>query len=68
MPEMDGLALLKAVRADEELKALPFIMLTAANDYVHVAEAKLAGVTNYLVKPFTAGALKAKVTAAMGLS
>jgi two-component system, chemotaxis family, chemotaxis protein CheY len=67
MPQMGGMTLLKAVRADDKLKALPFIMLTATHDYVHVAEAKLAGVTNYLVKPFTAAALKEKVAKALGV-
>jgi two-component system, chemotaxis family, chemotaxis protein CheY len=66
MPKMDGLALLKAVRAKDELKATPFIMLTGRGDVALVKEAIQVGVNGYLVKPFNLGALKQKVDAAIG--
>jgi len=53
MPKMTGLDLLKAVRADDNLKATPFIMVTAEGQKENVIEAVKAGVSNYIVKPFT---------------
>jgi two-component system, chemotaxis family, chemotaxis protein CheY len=53
MPNMTGLELLKAVRGDGELKGIPFIMVTAEGQKENVIEAVKAGVTNYVVKPFT---------------
>ena len=53
MPNMTGLELLKAVRKDGELKSIPFIMVTAEGQKENVIEAVKAGVTNYVVKPFT---------------
>lgn len=54
MPNMSGLELLKAVRADEELNATPFLMVTAEALQENVIAAVKAGVSNYIVKPFTA--------------
>ncbi len=61
MPNMSGLELLKAVRADEELKALPFLMVTAEALQENVVAAVKAGVSNYIVKPFTSAVLDEKI-------
>ncbi len=61
MPNMDGLDLLKKVRANQELKDLPFLMVTAEAEKHKVIEAIKAGVSNYVVKPFTAEVLKEKL-------
>ncbi|NPV05759.1 MAG: chemotaxis protein CheY [Syntrophaceae bacterium] len=61
MPNMSGLDLLKAVRADDELKALPFLMVTAEALKDNVVAAVKAGVSNYIVKPFTAEVLNEKI-------
>ena len=53
MPNMTGLELLKAVRGDESLKQIPFVMVTAEGQKDSVMEAAKAGVSNYIVKPFT---------------
>ncbi len=53
MPNMSGLDLLKAVRGDENLKGTPFIMVTAEGQKENVVEAVKAGVSNYIIKPFT---------------
>ena len=63
MEPMTGLDLLKAVRADARLKALPFIMVTAESKTENVVAAKQAGVSNYIVKPFNAEILKQKLAA-----
>jgi two-component system chemotaxis response regulator CheY len=62
MPNMTGLELLKAVRSDEELKATPFLMVTAEALQDNVIAAVKAGVSNYIVKPFTAEVLNDKIT------
>ncbi|MFN3479060.1 MAG: chemotaxis response regulator CheY [Thermodesulfovibrionales bacterium] len=61
MPNMDGLELLRKVRSDPELKNLPFLMVTAEAEKDKVIEAIKAGVSNYIVKPFTAEVLKEKM-------
>ena len=61
MPGMDGLTLLKTVRADEELKTLPVLMVTAEAKREQIVEAAQAGVNGYVVKPFTAVTLKEKI-------
>ncbi len=61
MPKMTGLELLKAVRGSNEFKELPFLMVTAEAQKQNVIEAVKAGVTNYVVKPFTAEAISAKL-------
>lgn len=66
MEPMSGMELLKLVRADEKLKALPFIMVTAESKPENVMAAKQAGVSNYIVKPFNAETLKAKLTSVIG--
>jgi two-component system chemotaxis response regulator CheY len=61
MPNLDGLALIQKVRSDPELKSLPFLMVTAEAEKEKVIEAIKAGVSNYVVKPFTAEILKEKI-------
>jgi two-component system, chemotaxis family, chemotaxis protein CheY len=62
MPNMTGLELLKGVRADEDLKSTPFLMVTAEALQDNVIAAVKAGVSNYIVKPFTAEVLNEKIT------
>ena len=66
MPKMTGLELLKSVRADEKLKDIPFLMVTAESEKDRVIEAVKAGVNNYVVKPFTAETLKEKISKVFG--
>jgi two-component system, chemotaxis family, chemotaxis protein CheY len=66
MEPMTGYELLKLVRADEALKPTPFIMVTAESKTENVIAAKKAGVNNYIVKPFNADTLKAKIQAVIG--
>ena len=61
MEPMSGLQLLQEVRADHKLKEMPFIMITAESRSENVVAAKKAGVSNYIVKPFTADTLKEKI-------
>ena len=61
MPRMTGLDLLKAVRSDESLKKTPFVMVTAEAQKSCVLEAVQAGVSNYVVKPFTANTVRQKL-------
>ncbi|MDH3632714.1 MAG: chemotaxis response regulator CheY [Gammaproteobacteria bacterium] len=61
MPEMDGLTLLKTVRADEQLSDLPVLMVTAEAKREQIVDAAEAGVNAYIVKPFTAETLKEKI-------
>ena len=63
MEPMTGYDLLKEVRANPELKATPFIMVTAESKTENVIAAKKAGVNNYIVKPFNAQTLKTKIDA-----
>ncbi len=61
MPGMTGIDLLKAVRADERLASLPVLMVTAEAKRDQIIAAAQAGVNGYVVKPFTAAALKEKI-------
>ncbi|AHI29204.1 MULTISPECIES: chemotaxis response regulator CheY [Marinobacter] len=61
MPGMSGFDLLKAVRADESLKTLPVLMVTAEAKRDQIVAAAQAGVNGYVVKPFTAAVLKEKI-------
>jgi len=66
MEPMTGIQLLREVRADATLKALPFIMVTAESKSENVIAAKEAGVSNYIVKPFNAETLKSKMVSVIG--
>ena len=61
MPGMSGIELLKAVRADANLSAMPVLMVTAEAKRDQIIEAAQAGVNGYVVKPFTAQVLKEKI-------
>lgn len=61
MPGMDGLTLLKTVRADETLSTMPVLMVTAEAKREQIVVAAEAGVNGYVVKPFTAATLKEKI-------
>ena len=61
MAAMGGIQLLKAVRADDQLKDTPFILMTGSLDVPNVLAAKYAGTDAYLLKPFTQEQLKAKL-------
>ena len=66
MEPMTGYELLKEVRATPALSKTPFIMVTAESKTENVIAAKKAGVNNYIVKPFNAQTLQAKITAVLG--
>ncbi len=62
MPQLPGLELLKAVRADPKLTHLPVLMVTAEAKREQIVEAAQAGVSGYVIKPFTAQTLGEKLT------
>jgi two-component system chemotaxis response regulator CheY len=64
MPKMKGLDLLKHVRATAEWQNLPFVLLTSESERDQVTEAVLAGVSQYIVKPFSAKIFEDKLKAA----
>ena len=66
MQPMTGIELLRHVRADAKIKHLPFIMVTAESKTENVIVAKQAGVSNYIVKPFNADTLRAKIASVCG--
>ncbi|WP_293764930.1 chemotaxis response regulator CheY [uncultured Aquitalea sp.] len=61
MPNMTGIELLRAVRADQQIKHLPFMMITAEAKRENIIEAAMAGASGYIVKPFTAATLEEKL-------
>lgn len=61
MPGMTGIDLLRAVRADEKLKTMPVLMVTAEAKKEQIVLAAQEGVNGYIVKPFTAQTLKEKI-------
>ncbi|MFK5894990.1 MAG: chemotaxis response regulator CheY [Pseudomonadota bacterium] len=61
MPGMQGIDLLKTVRADAKLSKMPVLMVTAEQKREQIIEAAQAGVNGYIVKPFTAHTLKEKI-------
>lgn len=67
MPEMNGLELVKKVRADARFVDLPIIMVTTEGGKSEVISALKAGVNNYIVKPFTPQVLKEKLGAVLGV-
>lgn len=67
MPKLDGLGLLRAIRAHPPIQKTAFIMLTGRADKELVQRAVQFGVNNYLVKPFTVGTLKEKIEAIFGV-
>lgn len=63
MPEMTGLEFLKHVRANKLTSHVPFILLTAETEKAQVTEAVMSGVSNYILKPFTAKSFEEKLKA-----
>jgi two-component system chemotaxis response regulator CheY len=61
MPNMTGIELLKAIRADATLKHLPVLMITAEAKKENIIEAAQSGASGYIVKPFTAATLEEKL-------
>jgi two-component system chemotaxis response regulator CheY len=61
MPEMRGIELLNQVRSDDQLKGIPFVMVTAEAKKENILEAVKAGVSSYIVKPFTAETVSEKL-------
>lgn len=61
MPNMDGLTLLQSMRADETLKKIPVLMVTAEAKKENIVAAAQAGANGYVVKPFTAVTLDEKL-------
>jgi two-component system chemotaxis response regulator CheY len=61
MPGMTGIELLQNIRADAKLKTMPVLMVTAEAKREQIIAAAQAGVNGYVVKPFTAQALKEKI-------
>lgn len=62
MPNMPGIDLLRAIRADASLKHLPLLMVTAEAKKENIIEAAQAGASGYVVKPFTAAVLEEKLS------
>lgn len=65
MPEMSGVDFIKAVRANEQTKHIPALMVTTNAAQEDIAQAMAAGVNNYLVKPFTPDSIKEKIQLAL---
>jgi two-component system chemotaxis response regulator CheY len=66
MPNMDGLTFVRALRADEETKSLPVLMVTSHPVKDDIIEALKFGVKNYIVKPFTPNTIKDKISQILG--
>jgi two-component system, chemotaxis family, chemotaxis protein CheY len=67
MEPVSGLEFLKQVRANEGLKDIPFLMVTAAGTQEEVVMAKEAGVSDFIVKPFNLATLKKKIHSVLGM-
>lgn len=61
MPNMDGLTLLKTIRADAQLAHIPVLLITAEAKKENIIAAAQAGASGYIVKPFNAGTLEEKL-------
>ena len=61
MPEMNGLEFVKAVKADSSFKDIPILMITTRSVKEDIIMAMKAGVSSYIVKPFTAPVIKDKI-------
>jgi two-component system chemotaxis response regulator CheY len=66
MPEMTGLEILKAVRAEERFERLPFLLTSIDGSLERIKTARLAGVSAFLLKPFDERKLRAKVEEVLG--
>lgn len=61
MPNMLGIDLLKKCRSEDPFKTLPFMLVTAESEQSQILEAAKAGVTDYVIKPFSPAMLKSKL-------
>jgi two-component system, chemotaxis family, chemotaxis protein CheY len=61
MPNMSGIELLKKCRSEDQLKTLPFMLITAESEQLQILEAAKAGVTEYVIKPFSREMLESKL-------
>jgi two-component system chemotaxis response regulator CheY len=66
MPVMNGLELVRAIRADAKHAGLPVLMITAVDQEEEIVQAIRANVSGYIVKPFEPGTLKAKIEQIVG--
>jgi two-component system chemotaxis response regulator CheY len=62
MPQMEGIDLLKSIRADKRIGKTPVLLVTAESKKERIVEAAKAGVNDYVVKPFNADTLSAKIS------
>ncbi|MGY0632982.1 chemotaxis response regulator CheY [Luteimonas sp. A478] len=62
MPGMSGIELLRAIRADQQLRSMPVLMVTAEAKREQIIEAAQSGVNGYIIKPFTAQVLEEKLS------
>lgn len=65
MPRFNGLQLLEFVRSSDNLKHLPFVMITSAGDQKDIITAMQAKVSQYIIKPFTADTFRTKLSAVL---
>jgi two-component system chemotaxis response regulator CheY len=68
MPEMDGMGMLKLLKADARFKDIPITMVTTEVERASVIEAIEAGAKHYVMKPFAMEALVAKILESLGLA
>ena len=66
MPGMSGVDLLRSVRSSPQFRTLPFLMVTAKNQQANIAEAQRAGVSAYMVKPFSSIELQERISDIFG--
>jgi len=67
MPEMDGFEFLARIKANEDYKSIPVMMLTTESERGKIIQAIKAGAVNYICKPFTAEDLTVKITDSLGI-
>jgi two-component system chemotaxis response regulator CheY len=67
MPEMDGITLLKTLKADPNYRDIPVTMVTTESERVRVIDAIKSGAKNYVTKPFTQEQLIAKIQESLGM-
>ena len=63
MPNSTGLDLLRRIRSDQRYSKVPFVLVTAEAEQHQIAEAVKAGVSNYVIKPFTSDTLRERLEA-----
>jgi two-component system chemotaxis response regulator CheY len=68
MPVMDGLAFLKAIKSDPELKTIPVTMVTSENEKEKIITAISEGAKNYIIKPFSQEEIMKKILESLGLA